>query len=84
MVLREGVDIKIGNLQNSLFIGYYIVLHIISFQMKRVPMLLKEFPILISQSARPFASPSDDGVGALPVGLKLSLILLSGSLNHAL
>ena len=61
-----------------------MILHIVSFQMKRVPLLLEDFLILISQSVRPFAFLSGNGVGALPVGPKLPLILLSGSLNHVL
>ena len=84
VILGEGVDIKIGNLRNSLFIGYYIILHIISFQMKRVSLLLEDFLVLISQSVRPFAFLNDNDAGALPVGIKLPLILLSGSLNHVL
>jgi len=37
--------IKIENLHNGLFIGYYMILHIVSFQVKRVPLLLEGLPV---------------------------------------
>jgi len=51
---------------------------------KRISLLIELVPILIGQSVRPLASPSDDDVGALPVGSKLSLVPLLRALNHAL
>jgi len=54
-----------------------MILHIVSFQLKRVPSLNVDLPILISQGVRLFASSSDDDVRALLVGPKLFLILLS-------
>ena len=53
-----------------------MILHIISFPVKRIPLLLEELPVLIGQDVRSFASPSGDGVGTLPVGPELPLIVL--------
>ena len=61
-----------------------MVLHIVWFQVKKVPLLLEDLPVLITQGIRSFTFPSDDGVRTLPVGPELSLILLSCSLNNAL
>ena len=58
--------------------------HIISLQVKRVPLFLELVPILIDQGVRLLASLSDNGVGTLPVGSQLSLILLPRGLNCAL
>jgi len=51
---------------------------------KRIPLPLELVSILIGQGVQPLASPRDDGVGILPVGSQLSLILMPRGLNHAL
>jgi len=60
-----------------------MILHVVSFQVKIIPLLLEDLPVLISQGVRSFASPSDDGVRTLLVGPELLLILLPRSLNNA-
>jgi len=75
--------IKLENLHNNLLIRCYMILHIVSFKGKRVPLLLEELLVLISQGLRSFASPSDDDLGTLP-GTELPLILLPCNLNYAL
>ena len=45
-------------------------------------MLLEKLPVLISQGVRSLASPSDDGVGTLPVMPVLPLIDLTCGLTY--
>jgi len=61
-----------------------MILHIVSFQVKRVSLFLEELLFLIGQGVRHFAFPSSDGIGTLLVRSELPLILLPCSLNHTL
>jgi len=61
-----------------------MILHIVSLQVKRVPLLLENFLFLISQGIRSFASPRDNDVETLLVGPKFPLIFLPCNLNNTL
>ena len=60
------------------------ILHILSFQVKIVLLLLEDLLVLINQGVWSFASPSDDNVGTLPIRPEILLIFLPCSRNNAL